>query len=55
MIMIIVIEMIKIMTIVIITIVIINDRYDKFVAVRCNNTGDPKKRISMHKIPFFSS
>lgn len=43
MIMIIVIEIIKV-----ITIVIINDRYDKFVAVRCNNTGDPKKGISMH-------
>lgn len=43
MIMIIVIEIIKI-----ITIVIINDRYDKFVAVRCNNTDDPKKGISMH-------
>ena len=48
MIMIIVIELIKIITMVIITIVIINDRYDKFVAVRCNNTGDPKKGISMH-------
>ena len=41
----IVIEIIKIITMVIITIVIIND---KFVAVRCNNTGDPKKGISMH-------
>ena len=48
MIMIIVIEIIKIITMVIITIVIINDRYDKFVAVTCNNTGDPKKGISMH-------
>ena len=48
MIMIIAIEIIKIITIVIITIVIINDRYDKFFAVRCNNTGDPKKGISMH-------
>ena len=34
---------------VVITIVIINDRYDdKFVVVRCNNTGDPKKGTSMH-------
>lgn len=48
MIMIIVIEIMKIITMVIVTIVIINDRYDKFVAVRCNNTGDPKKGISMH-------
>ena len=48
MIMNIVIEIITVITIVIITIVIINDRYDKFVAVRCNNTGDPKKGISMH-------
>lgn len=48
MIMIIVIEIIKIITMVIVTIVIINERYNKFVAVRCNNTGDPKKGISMH-------
>ena len=26
---------------------------ERCVAARCNNVGDPKKGISMHKIPFF--
>ena len=46
---IIIIIIIIIMLIVIITIVKINDKCDdKFVSVRCNNTGEPKKGISMH-------
>ena len=49
MIVVIIIIIIIIMLIVIITIVKINDKCDdKFVSVRCNNTGEPKKGISMH-------